>query len=137
MSNDVKDGVVVDEGKGEGEGVEGVLPGRTGSNYNDALVHLDGDADELLHFRLFPAAPPRSPPPTSPSRRQARAPWPRRWPCRPGDRQEQQPHCLIGLTHLGELSAWLACVAYAGESVFSGIGGDIDAMDLPVSFHIP
>ena len=38
---------------------------------------------------------------------------------------------------LGEVSAWLACVAYAGESVFSGIGGDIDAMDLPVSFRLP
>ena len=40
-------------------------------------------------------------------------------------------HCLIGLTHLGELSAWLACVAYAGECVFSRIGEKIDAMDLP------
>ena len=35
----------------------------------------------------------------------------------------------------GELSAWLANASYA-TCVFE-IGGDIDAMDLPVSFRLP
>ena len=44
---------------------------------------------------------------------------------------------LTLLTRLGSSAPSLPAGGYAACAADSEIGGDIDAMDLPVSFHIP